>query len=369
VRTLAVWLLLAAMAPQALASTVKVNVEQLEQLLTASMGKSDSQIADQLAGLELTQRASEVRLARLQALLPGSKSRARLALLADASAFRDLPASEVPTTPKPDYAKQISLMRLVQNYVAQTIGKLPNFFATRETINYVSTLADTRINSVNTVPYKPFEEVDASHVTVLYRDGHEMAAKGDKYRASSREVRTRGEFGPILVVVLGDARKGKLFWSHWEQSAAGLLAVFEYDIPQPASHYLVTSPGLNQQMSYNPSYRGEIALDPDNGSIRRLTVVPEMKPDDPMTSADLMVDYGPVEIGGVQYICPIRSVALSRVRVVKREFDDQSRDLERSYLGPPQVYLNEVSFTKYHLFRADSRVLTGKESEAVKDPN
>lgn len=352
------------MALQAQASAVRVNVEQLEQLLTTIHGKSDSQIAEQLSGLELTERLSEGRLARLEASMPGSRSRKRLTLLSDASAFMDLPASELPDMSSPDYAKQVSLLGLARNYVTNTILKLPNFFATRETTNYVSTLADIRINSVNTVPYKPFEEVDASSVTVLYRDGHELTAKRERYRASSKEVRTRGEFGPILVVVLDDASKGKVTWSHWEQSAAGLVAVFEYAIPQPASHYLVTSPGLTQELRYYPAYHGEIALNSLNGSILRLTVVPEMKAGDPMTSADLMVEYSPVEIGGTEYLCPVKSVALSKVRVVNREMDDQW-DLQRRFLGPPQVYLNEVIFTHYHLFRSESRILTGDSQKAA----
>ena len=356
-------LLLAAIALQAWASAVKMDVEQLEKLLTSSHGESDSQVADQLSGLELTERLSEVRLARLEAGLPGPKSRERLTLLADASAFLNLPAAELPDRPKPDYAEQVRLLGLARNYVANTILKLPNFFATRVTTNYVSTLADIRINSVDTVPYKPFEEVDASHVTVLYRDGRELAANGDRYRASTKEVRTRGEFGPILIVVLDDAIKGHLAWSHWERSNAGVLAVFQYEVPEPASHYLVDSPGLNQEVQYHPAYHGEIALNPADGSILRLTIIPEMKAGDPMSSADLMVDYGPVEIGGVKYNCPIRSVALSQVRVVKREWDDEWRRMENSSLGSPQIYLNEVNFTRYHLFRVESRILAGKESE------
>jgi hypothetical protein len=141
VRTFTVLLLLAGMALQALASAVKANVEQLEQLLTAIHGKSDSQIAEQLSALELTERLSEWRLARLEAGLPGSRSRKRLTLLANASAFLDLPVSELPDTPRPDYAKQVFLLGLVRTYVANTILKLPNFFATRETTNYVSTSA------------------------------------------------------------------------------------------------------------------------------------------------------------------------------------------------------------------------------------
>jgi len=373
VRALAVLLLTTGMALQAWASAEKTTIEQLVHLLATLHGATDSQIAEDLSGLELTERLSDVQLKELEASLPGPKSLERLTLLANASAFLDLPASEIPAMPKPDYARQVALLGLARNYVANTVLRLPNFFATRETTNYVSTLADTKINSINTVPYTPFEKVNASSVTVLYRDGHELAAKGDRFGASSKELRTRGEFGPILIIVLDDAIKGHLAWSHWEQTSAGMLAVLQYDVPQPTSHYLVDSPGLNQETQYFPAYHGEIALNPADGSILRLTVIPEMKAGDPMTSANLLVDYGSVEIGGVKYICPVRSVALSQVRVVEREFDGQSRSddrsrnraIERSSLGSPQIYLNEVSFTHYHLFRAESRILTEKESEAA----
>jgi hypothetical protein len=77
-RILAIWVLLGSIALQASASAVRVNVEQIEQTLIANQGKSDAQIAEELSGLELTQRLSEVRLAHLTASLPGPRSRKKL---------------------------------------------------------------------------------------------------------------------------------------------------------------------------------------------------------------------------------------------------------------------------------------------------
>jgi hypothetical protein len=363
VRAFTLGIVMAGMAAKALASDANLDIEQLEHLLKTVHGETDSQIANDLQSVELTERLSDVRLSELEATLPGPKSAEKLTLLANVSSFLELPAGELAATPPPDYARQVALLSVVRNYVAGVVQKLPNFFATRDTTNYVSTLADIKISSVNTVPYKPFEQVDSSSVTVLYREGREMATKGDKYRASSKEVRTRGEFGPILIVVLDDAIKGHISWSHWEQGRAGMLAVFRYSVPLAGSHYLVDSPGLNENFRHYPAYHGEIWVNPADGSILRLTVIAEMKADDPMTSANLAVDYGPVTIGGTSYICPTRSVALSQVRVVNQEWDDQWRNIERSSLGPARIYLNDVRFTRYHLFRAESRILTGKESE------
>jgi hypothetical protein len=357
---LAVVFLLAIMAQQAHAAAARVTVEQLEQILAASHQKSDGQVLEKLSDLELTQRLSEVPRARLDLSLPGLKSRKRLALMADASAFLDLPADEIPANPQPDPAARASLLAMARDYVAKTILKLPNFFATRETTSYVSTVANVHINNVHTVPYVAFDEVSTSRVVVLYRNGRELVTKGGNHRFSSKEARTRGEFGPILIVIWNDASKGKVTWGHWERTSEGMLAVFQYTVPKAASHYAVTSPGLDQQEQYYPAYRGEIALNPENGAIMRLTVVPELKQNDPMTSANLVVEYREVDIGGRNYICPVKSIALSDVRTVDRDMDDKW-DRVNTSLGPVQTYLNQVSFTHYRLFGSEARILTGDE--------
>jgi hypothetical protein len=66
-----------------------------------------------------------------------------------------------------------------------------------------------------------------------------------------------------------------------------------------------------------------------------------------------------VEIGGVTYICPLKSVAFSVVRMVVQDLDFSTGVVLRSSLGLPRNYLNEVVFTQYHLFRAETRILAG----------
>jgi hypothetical protein len=359
---LAVLLLLLGTAQQARAA-VRVTVDQLEQTLAANHQKSDAQVLEKLSDLELTQRLSEVRRARLEDGLPGLRSRKRLTLMADASAFLNLPDDEIPAKPEPDPTTRTSLLAMARDYVAKTILKLPNFLATRETTSYVSTAANVRINNVHTVPSVAFEEVGTSKVVVFYRDGHELITKGSDHRISSKEAITRGEFGPILIIIWNDASKGKVTWGHWEQTTGGMSAVFQYTVPQATSHYQVTSPGLDQRELLYPAYRGEIALNLLNGSIMRLTVVPELKRDDPMSSANLMVEYGEVDLGGRSYICPLKSTALSDVRAVARAMDDKWDRVSTS-LGPAQTYMNQVSFAHYRLFGSEARILTGDEQEA-----
>ena len=78
-----------------------------------------------------------------------------------------------------------------------------------------------------------------------------------------------------------------------------------------------------------------------------------------------MVEYGPVEIAGKIYICPVRSVSVSRGRsvVVMSETLNarakiQWRESFRTY-GPYATMLNDITFDAFHLFHADSHMLTG----------
>jgi hypothetical protein len=363
---LLVWLV-AMLGLPAIAGTertvTRVSVSQLEQTLSAARGEPDRQIAQELSDIELTERLSELRRARLDAELPGPEARQALSTLADVSQFLDLPAADVPSTPAPDRAAQIAMLSLTRNYVVKTIHKLPNFFATRETVNFEGAPARVQSGRLPSSKFEQLRETSHSSVTVLYRENKEMMAKDKGHGVSARQMRTMGEFGPILVTVLNDAAKGSVTWSHWEQSASGVMAVFRYKVAEQGSHYLVGFSSIEAGDQHDPAYHGEIAVDPADGSIIRLTVVAEMKLGDPIETADLLVDYGPVEIGGVTYICPVKSVAYSLVRMVVFDRDFATGAVLSSSLGTSRDYLNEVLFTHYHLFRAETRILTGNGEE------
>lgn len=80
-----------------------------------------------------------------------------------------------------------------------------------------------------------------------------------------------------------------------------------------------------------------------------------------MVRADIIVEYGPVEIGGKTYFCPVRSVSLSRVPSSHRFASDS-----RQNLGPAVTMLNDVAFGDYHMFRADMQIMTGENQAGEK---
>lgn len=368
-------LLLAGFSLSALAANdlaiSKVTVAQLEQMLAADHAAADGDVTDQLFRMQLTERLSAASFARLMAGLPGEKARQALLAVADSSEFLNLPAAEIPAAAAPSPAAQRQMMDLVVGYVTTTLHRLPNFMATRETTRFEDSPQIT-FTEILMADYMPLHFVSKSSQPVVYRDGQEMADMGARKHAARQPdpqgLITRGEFGPIMSTVLLDAAQSKLTWSHWEEGADGLEAVFSYAVPAQKSHYYVHA-GFIDDGSPTPhdyhelaGYHGEIAVDPASGAIRRIVLEADLAPNDPFVRSAIAVKYGAVEIGGKSFICPVKSVALSLVRS-----PDSSTSQHASGPGPIKTFLNDVAFEKYHRLTSEMRILSADSTEPARD--
>lgn len=373
VLTLSLGIALPALASAQVAGGVsRVSVEQLESVLAKSQGTSDADLAAQLSVLQLTERFSSTRVAHWRSSLPGARSQRALIGLADRSAFLTPPASDIPATPAPDLAEQRRIMGLVATYVGDAIPKLPRFFASRTITHFEDRPATVRSASLD--ESDSLHAVRISRATVLYRDGQEVVEaapiKVDKGRQADLGLRTWGSFGPILGLVLVDAAENSLAWARWEQGPAGQIAVFRYAVPKERSHYevryccIAETYGLeNDTFRQMTAYRGEISVDPTSGAILRLTIEAEMGPGDPISRAATVVEYGPVELGGATYTCPVRSISLSVAKTLRNVQDPSGNSWVA--MGPFQMLLNHDDFDQYHLFHTDSRVLSDEEERTV----
>jgi len=348
------------------APTVKqVTAEELRQLLITNRGGRDGDVARQLSGLELTERVSDEELSSLESTLRGAKARAELLALADASYFLDPPATEVRADKPPGTIEQRRLVALVADYLSQTSSRLPNFLATRTTTYYEETPEHYDETGRHRIDYQPLHWVSTSKDTVLYRKGNEIEeSQTEKPKQPKRKavgLITRGTFGSILGAVKDAITvPGALTWSRWEQEAGEPRAVFRYAIPQNKSRFqvgyccLLDGDGTTA-FRMLAGHHGEIAIDPGSGAILRLTLESNLPPMAPLIRSGLMVEYGPVEIGGKIYICPVKSVSISRSRTVK--FLTGLSDSFKTF-GPYSTMLNDVTFDDYHMFRSEARVLS-----------
>jgi hypothetical protein len=378
-KKLSLLLLLAGTVPPAF-SAKSVKPEKVDQLLIHAHGKSDAKLARQFFNLELTQRVSSARFARWEAELPGPKSRQALVALADASAFLPLPPEEIPATPAPDPAAQDSLLTRAGNYVTDTIPKLPNFFATRDTTRFSDEPENIETLTMVNYQYRQLHLVGISSEKVYFRAGKEVVVANATEQASPSEksLATQGVFGEAMKLILKDLLPSGPVWSHWEGAADAPLAVFRYTVPLERSHYTVVIPDAPGTPQPHLAYHGEIAIDRANGTVLRLTIVAELSRSSRITKGDVMVEYGPVEIGGTSHICPVKSVSLTVERTVQRDsqyklspddvvkagppqttMNEVQSAADSTEAGPPLTKVNDVRFKDYHQFRSEIRILPG----------
>jgi VWFA-related protein len=374
-----------------------ITVEELQKVLATSADShtADADVARKLSALTLTERLSTANLTRLEAGLPGKKAQQALIALADSSVFLDLPPAEIPANPKPDPAALRRMLVSVVNYVNTTVRQLPNFMATRDTTRFEDRPQQDIQGEVGmtTLIYLPLHVVGRSNVLVAYRDGHEVleqvAAKAGRGEAQERGLFTEGVFGPILGTVVGDALKGKITWSHWEEGAKDTLAVFHYEVPNERSHYSVGfcctagevaseaqesgkwlkfgTPASGDWHSYAKiaAYHGEIAFDPASGAILRITLEADMPPNEVVSRNGMMVEYGTVDIGGKSFICPLRGVSLLVAHNTPPPFGTNP---PRGYKTPAKTFVNDAVFEQYRRFGSEVRILAGNSLEPDDNP-
>jgi VWFA-related protein len=377
--------------PKALLRNVtQVGVDEMQQIIAQEQAahKSDGAIAERLAQLQLTERLSRPALQNISAQVhPGPRTAEQLDILADTSALLPPPSNAFLDVPSPDMKSQAAMYQAAIDYVVNTMARLPNFIATRQTRSF-----DNEPLVVGHTGYAPNTDehlVGTFARQITYRDGKEVSdANGNgkrKAAAGPRGLATWGEFGPALAIVLSDSLKGRVTWSHWEQTAEGKLGVFHYRVPKAASHFVVSyccswnalnsgstaatagfrnnptnqyaGTGPNNEasdaISYHgtPAYHGDLYIDPQSGAVLRVTVDAELESTAVLTRASLAIQYGKVDIGGHTYICPMRSVAISA--------DRDRPGLAAGGQSDEIVRLNETTFADYHRFGSTSRILPG----------
>ena len=294
-----------------------VTVEDVERILAEDKGKSDAKFAQQLSSLKLTERMSSSRLRLLERSTRGTKSRRALVALADASVFLSPAAADVLSQAPPDLDEQHHMLDLTVEYLAKTLPRLPNFYAARTIVRFKEMQRGKRTSSG--YPNLSWRQVGSSKVIVAYRDGKEVINPREwgkhPHHPEGEGLITRGTFGPILSTVFVDAvHSGGFTWSRWERGSAGTVGVFHYRVPKERSHYSVGTHGVSSDegdAAQVTGYHGEVAIDPATGTILRLTVQAEQPLGSSILRGDIMVEYGPVEIGGKTYTCPLRSVSIS----------------------------------------------------------
>lgn len=351
-----------------------MSVAQLERNLNADYAarKPDAEIARQIRSIELSERLTDATLERLKEHFPvDSQTATALSLLAELSAFLDLPTNELPTTPAPDAATQQQLLEAAQRFALQTLPRLPNLLATKTTLSFDD--SPQELTKGGYLQRIGLHLVSTSKEEVSVRS-EENPSKTTTHAQAQDGLVTWGEFGSALLIILSDSSHGKMTWSHWEQTSSGQVSVFHYEVPKTASHYEIVTPVVRSQpglqtdpsaatggvlamtarstttmVPTKPGYHGSLWVNPKTGSTLRVSLVADLSGNSIFSRGAILVEYAPVKIADRTYICPVHSLALSLAPPT----------VNSTFEGATTEWLNENLFTNYHIFAATSRILVG----------
>jgi hypothetical protein len=151
-------------------------------------------------------------------------------------------------------------------------------------------------------------------------------------------------------------------WIRWEQGPDGRRAVFSFAVPANRAGSLgvdgccLPDVAGNTRWRMMPGFHGEVTINAGTGAIWRVQVEADLNQFVPVKQSDLVVTYGPVEIGGGMHILPLHAISLWRGREVVVLYNG---DLSFNAWGPYETRINEFTFDHYRMFRGEARLLPG----------
>ena len=336
-----------------------VTVAQLEQIIHSAHGGGEEE--RQISSVVLAERLDRTGWLALAKQVHGSEARNMLEKIAEESQFLPPRPDEISSAAPPDAEEQNRILTAAADYLSRVIPKLPDFFATRRTIQYAETAGYSEFGKV--IAPIPFHVQERSNATVLYSHGSEVV-EGLQLISSPRgqPLWTYGTFGPILRVVQDAiAHPNDLSWSRWEENAGQRRAVFRYQVPLNRSLLAVQGcclPGGNGATGYDimPAYHGEISIDPASGALLRVQIQEDLQTFAPTDRSETVVAYGPVNIGGSTYILPLWSVDTLQSRQV---LTLKEWNLKLQTWGTHTTEMNDFTFDHYHKFAGSGQLLPG----------
>jgi len=352
-------LLLLAAAPAWSASTKKITVQQLKDLLISLQDakKTDDQVATELKQSELTEELTAVTMNSLAGYLPGPLSTEQLYVLEARSAILPPPASDLPAAAPLDAAAQQALLAKASDYVSKTYAQLPLLSASKMTARFqdgveaIHTL--TGMHNAMDQGSDPLWDQTLLYVrllnthtdTIQSENGIEKMGKDTTKWGPNNMVASVGSPLTLPTIFQEASANGNLKWLRWETVNGKQTAVFAFSIDKKKTKFAInyccfpdtdTAGGVSYGVSksgpgpatvkgnlqtvseWKPfkastGYHGEIFIDPDLGVVVRTVTQADFKPSDFVHSEAIRTDYAPLTIGGKLLVVPVRSFTIAEI--------------------------------------------------------
>lgn len=339
----------------------KITVDELKNTLATMHkdGKSDTDVANALKQVELSEELTRPTMNSFVEDLPGPLSTEQIYVLEARSALLAPPPQDIPTAAAPDAAAQKSILDKAANYVSKTYTQLPALAATKTAIRFQDNVEaaapgsglqggaqEVTTGSAIVSSFQFIHYINSTDTPVASNHGAELPpSEKDKTPWGSNRMIALEEPDPSLGKVFEEAQAAaEIKWLRWELVNGKQAAVFSYDVPKKkgrmdvnvccfpdvsqagiANFSSASLPGgggvkgnfqtATSWHNYKASvpYHGELFINPDTGIVVRMIVQDELKQSDVVHQVDMRIDYAPVTVGGTMLVAPARTIVNTEV--------------------------------------------------------
>jgi hypothetical protein len=197
---------------------------------------------------------------------------------------------------------------------------------------YVSTSRPVNWHALDVVSADIFRETGKETYKNVSIDGKPTHKEMDQLEGSW----STGEFSSLMSDLFSPATAAEFRMVRQATVSGKTARVYDFQVDRNYSHWHVQT---NSQSIY-PAYKGSVWVDPEGARVLRIEIQARSLPVEfPLDTAETVVDFGRVSIGGQNYLLPVHAESLSCER------------------GTSNCSRNAIDFRNYHKYDASSNIL------------
>ncbi len=330
-RTLAAVALSAALA---IAQATRTAEEIVRYIRTAIEQKyKDADVAATLQGMRLSTRLDAKSVSDLQRLGAGPRTVAALTRLAESSASAGpaAPKSEPAAPPAPSATDRTRIIEEARTNSINYTDTLPNYICRQVTKRRVDPTGSGSWRDTDTIVEQLsfFEKKESYKVMLVNNSMVTNNLQHDQLGGAT----SSGEFGSILRAIFAPESETRFEWERWATLRGRTQHVFTFQTGRP----IYSIRHADSRRTIVTRARGQVFVDRETRMAMRIHLECEGIPADyPVRAVALDLDYDFADVGGRQFLLPLRSDVRSR---------------EAGYES-----WNEVTFSGYRKFAADATI-------------
>jgi hypothetical protein len=311
--------------------------------------RDDKQIAKALSKAKLSEKLETYPVEELESVGAGPKTLQELNHLRDITDLLPLPADppKFPAPPMPTQEEIVAAIHHARVYALSYTARLPDF------------LCNEIVERFEDVGGKGnWDKKDVLGVRLSYldhaEDYHLITVNGHPTTQSFQSMRgawSQGEFGSLMLGIFDLNSHTRFTWDHWTHLRKRATQVYSYRVRTSDSHYKLSFGMGPVPDEVLVGEEGLVYLDGETNDIVRLTDrAADIPIDFPVRQAVRVLDYATQDVGGKQYVLPLRA----EVR-----------------MGTGYIHTkNEVTFSGFRKFQGESTITfdTDADDKTAKDP-